>query len=130
METVQAKRPRAARGFRLSAAALDKLSQDAQSRGMTTSQYLEALIMRTSLAHTDYFAQQAAVNSFITVGLSASIAAKVLGVAETRALQEKGATLAAQMFGEPRVRPGAIGETPDGFEDPRVLALFEAFCPR
>lgn len=117
-------------GIRLSDAAMSKLRADAARRGMSISAYLEDLVMQGLLTHTDYFAQQAAVNSFITVGLSASIAAKVLGVAETRALQEKGATLAAQMFGEPRVRPGAIGETPDGFEDPRVLALFEAFCPR
>jgi hypothetical protein len=93
---------------------------------MTDAQYLEALIMQGTLVETDYFAQQAAVNSFVIAALVASLAARQLGVAETVSLRDRGAALAAQLFGAPRRRPGELGTLTET-DDPRVLALFEAF---
>jgi hypothetical protein len=118
--------PRPARGYRLSSAAIAKVATEARALGMTGSQYLDALILQSSMVETDYFAQQAAVNSFVTAALVASLAAKQLGVAETVQLRERGAELAAQLFGAPRRRPSDIGLLADG-GDMRVRALFDAF---
>lgn len=122
------RRPRPSRGYRLSAAAIAKVSREARALGMSESQYLDALIMEGTLVETDYFAQQAAVQSFVTAALVASLAARQLSVAETVQLRERGAELAAQMFGAPRRRPSELGPMSDG-GDPRVRALFEAFAP-
>lgn len=120
---------RPSRGFRLSTEALDKLEREASALDLSPSQYLEHLILDRTLLETDYFAQQAAVSSFLSAALIASVAAKVLPVEEVVAIQERGVQLAAQLFGDPRRRPGEVGRPPeDG--DPRVRALFEAFAPR
>ncbi len=119
--------PRPSRGYRLTAAAIAKVSREARALGMTESQYLDGLIMQSSFVETDYFAQQAAVQSFISAALLASLAARQLGVAETVHLRDRGAGLAAQLFGSPRRRPGDLGPVSDG-GDPRVRALFEAFA--
>ena len=122
-------RARPSRGFRLSTEALAKLERDAAARGLTPSQFLEHLVLESSLVETDYFAQQAAVSSFLAAALSAAVAAKILPVAEVVEIQNRGVQLAAQLFGEPRRRPGEVGREPDD-GDPRVRALFEAFAPR
>jgi hypothetical protein len=127
-ERVSPRSPRPSRGYRLSAAAIAKVSREANALGMTESQYLDGLIMQSTLVETDYFAQQAAVQSFVTAALVASLAAKHLGVAETVQLRERGADLATQLFGTPRRRPGDLGPISDG-GDPRVRALFDAFAP-
>lgn len=118
---------RPSRGYRLTGAAIAKVSREARTLGMSESQYLDALIMQSTLVETDYFAQQAAVQSFVAAALVASLAARQLGVSETVQLRERGAELAAQMFGAPRRRPGDLGPLFDG-GDPRVRALFEAFA--
>jgi hypothetical protein len=128
-EKSRTRQPRASRGYRLSSAAIAKISREARAVGMTDAQYLEGLIMQSTLVETDYFAQQAAVNSFVIAALVASIAAKQLGVTETVSLRDRGAALAAQLFGAPRRRPGELGTLADT-DDPRVLALFEAFGAR
>lgn len=128
MSEGRARAARPSRGYRLTAAAIAKVSQEARALGMSESQYLDGLIMQSTLLETDYFAQQAAVQSFLTAALVASLAARQLGVAETLQLRERGAELAAQMFGAPRRRPGGLGRLVDG-GDPRVRALFEAFAP-
>ena len=125
-ERPRSRSPRPSRGYRLSAAAIAKVSREARALGMRESQYLDGLIMQSSLVETDYFAQQAAVQSFVTAALVASLAARQLGVAETVQLRERGADLAAQLFGAPKRRPGDLGPLSDG-GDPRVRALFEAF---
>ena len=117
---------RPSRGYRLSAASIAKVTREARTLGMAESQYLDALILQSTLVETDYFAQQAAVSGFVTAALVASLAAKLLGVSETVALRERGAELASQLFGAPRRRPGELGGLSDG-GDPRVQALFEAF---
>jgi hypothetical protein len=119
---------RPSRGYRLSAAAIAKVSAEAGRLGMTESQYLDGLILQSSMVETDYFAQQAAVQSFVTAALVASLAAKQLGVAETVQLRDRGAALATQLFGAPRRRPGDLDVLSDG-GDPRVRALFDAFAP-
>lgn len=127
-ETSRARSARPSRGYRLSSAAIAKVTREARAMGMTESQYLDALIMQSSMVETDYFAQQSAVNSFVTAALVASLAAKQLGVAETVQIRDRGAALAAQLFGAPRRRPGELDPLSDG-GDPRVRALFEAFAP-
>lgn len=127
IEPVRPRGPRPSRGYRLSSAAIAKVSREAQTLGMTESQYLDGLIMQSTLLETDYFAQQAAVQSFIAAALISSLAARHLGVAETVQLRDRGAELATQLFGAPRRRPGELEALSDG-GDPRVRALFEAFC--
>lgn len=127
-ETARSRSARPSRGYRLSAAAIAKVTREARALGMTESQYLDGLILQSSMVETDYFAQQAAVNSFVTAALVASLAAKHLGVTETVQIRDRGAALAAQLFGDPRRRPGELDPLSDG-GDPRVRALFEAFAP-
>jgi hypothetical protein len=116
-------------GIRISDAARAKLHVDAERQGLSVGRYLEELIMEGRLAQTDFFAQQAAVSAFTAAALSASIAAKILSPQETAIIQERGSQLAAQMFGARRRRPEDVGPALED-SDPRVMALFEAFCPR
>jgi hypothetical protein len=119
-------RARPTRGWRLSTVALDKLERDAAVLAITPTQHLENLILETGPVHTDYFAQQAAVEAFIAAGLITALAAKTLPAQEVREIRDQGAKLAAQLYGEPRRRPGEVGSPPDD-GDPRVRALFEVF---
>lgn len=119
-------RARPSRGFRLSRVALDKLERDAAALAITPTQHLENLILETGPVHADYFAQQAAVEAFIAAGLITAVAAKTLPAQEVREIRDQGAKLAAQLYGEPRRRPGEVG-SPSDDGDPRVRALFEVF---
>jgi hypothetical protein len=113
-------------GVRLSPAALAKLRDDAERKGLSVPQYLEALIMETDLSQTNYFAQQAAVCSMTALGVVVSMAAEVLTQGRAREVRNQAAARAARLFGEVQRRPSTVGEEA-GEDDPRVLALFEAF---
>jgi len=115
-------------GIRLSETARDRLKQLAAERGLSANQYLEALIMETPFAATDYYAQQAAIAAFVASGLAAAIAGEALGAERTQRLRARAETLAGGLFGPALRRPGAIGSSPDD-DDPRVRALFDAFAP-
>jgi len=128
MDKVRPRRAAPAYGVRLSQTALTRLKQLAAERGLSANQYLEALIMETPFAATDYYAQQAAVEAFIASGLSVAIAAQVLGVEQTKRLRARANELASDLFGATLRRPAAIGSSPQD-DDPRVRALFDAFVP-
>ncbi len=128
MPGTEKRRHRPTVGLRLSESARDRLKQLAAERGLSANQYLEALIMETPFAATDYYAQQAAVEAFIASGLSVAIAAQVLGVDQTKRLRARANELASDLFGATLRRPAAIGSSPQD-DDPRVRALFDAFVP-
>lgn len=78
------------------------------------------------VTHTDYFAQQAAIQSFVAAGLLVGVVAQQVGAEKAREIQRQAAEAADGLFGQVRGRPPAIGEAAPG-DDPRILALFEAF---
>lgn len=111
---------------RLSPHATNKLKADAASLGMTQAQYLEHLVYDRGVTATDYFAQQAAVQSFVAAGVVMALAAKSLGSAETIKMRNQASILAAQLFGDVRSRPPGVGKAGADM-DARILSLFEAF---
>jgi hypothetical protein len=111
---------------RISPQAANKLKAEADALGMSHAHYLEHLIYDRGVTATDYFAQQAAVQSFVAAGLAVAVAAKVLGPAETIKLRDQAAATAAQIFGDVRSRPPGVGKA-GGEMDERILSLFEAF---
>lgn len=117
------------KSYRLAPEVVAKISLDAKQLGMSDIEYLEALVRQSSLAHTHYFAQQAAFQSFVAAGTIGYIAQKLLPEDQIRSVLQRASTVAAQVFGALPPRPDEIGSSPDG-ADPRVIALFEAFCPR
>jgi len=118
--------PRTSFHARISEAAQVRVRADASRLGMPIGEYVEMLIFDRGVTHTDYYAQQAAVQSFITAGLIVAAVSKQVGAERAAEIRQQATKAADGLFGQVRKRPITIGEVaPD--EDPRILALFEAF---
>jgi len=115
-------------GVRVSPQAANKLKAEAAALGMTQSQYLEHLIYDRGVTHTDYYAQQAAIQSYVAAGVSLALAHKLLSPETMKAVQKEASSVAKSLFGETRGRPPGVGSIPADFDaDPRLLALFDAY---
>ena len=115
-------------GIRVSPQAANKLKAEATALGMTQSQYLEHLIWDRGVTHVDYYAQQAAIQSYVAAGVSLALAHKLLSAEVMTKLQKQAMSTAKMLFGETRGRPPGVGSVPVDFDaDPRLLALFDAY---
>jgi len=115
--------------LRISERANQKLRADAERLGLGLGQYLEMLILDQGVTHVDYFAQQAAINSFIAAGLLINLTAQQGGPDRARQTRKAAEAAAAGLFGPTRNRPIDVGSAPPA-DDQRIAALFEAFGAR
>lgn len=111
---------------RISEQAQIRLKGDAHDLGLPVGHYLEMLILERGVTHTDYFAQHAAIQSFIAAGLLVGVVAQQAGPERALEIQKQASEAATGLFGAVRRRPPAIGDNPPDM-DPRILALFAAF---
>ena len=112
--------------LRISENANVRLRADASRLDMGLGQYLEMLIFERGITHTDYFAQQAAIQSFVAAGLLVGVVSQQVGAERAREIQKQAIQAADGLFGQVRKRPPTIGEEAP-VEDPRIAALFAAF---
>jgi len=104
----------------------DRARIDAERLGMKISDYMDMLITRRGVNNYQYFAQQAAFQSFVSAALVVHLSRKAMSKDELAAAQKFVYQAAATLFGQPPERPPEIGEDPDDLA-PRLTALFEAF---
>jgi len=64
------------------------------------------LILERGVTHTDYFAQQAAIQSFITAGLLVGVVAQQVGPERAQEIQKQASAAVAGLFGEATGRSG------------------------
>ncbi|HWW25620.1 MAG TPA: hypothetical protein VNZ85_06970 [Caulobacter sp.] len=120
--------PRVPFNVRISQPALDRVKADAAANHLTLGQYVEMLIFDRGVAHTDYYAQQAAIQSYVAAGVSLALAHKLLATEAMTKLQKQAMSTAKMLFGETRGRPPGVGSAPENFDaDPRLLAQFDAY---
>lgn len=105
---------------------IDRARLDAEKIGVPLADYIEMLINRRGVKNYQYFAQQAAFQSFVSAAMVIHLSKKALAKDELAAAQKFAYSAAASLFGQPPERPPEIGEDPDDL-DPRLTALFEAF---
>ena len=105
---------------------IDRARLDAEKIGVPMADYIEMLITRRGVKNYQYFAQQAAFQSFVGAALVIHLSRKAMSKDELAAAQKFVYSAAATLFGQPSERPPEIGEDPDDL-DPRVTALFEAY---
>ena len=104
----------------------DRARIDAERLGVTISDYMDMLITKRGVKNYQYFAQQAAFQSFVSAALVIHLSRKAMSKDELAAAQKFVYSVAATLFGRPSERPPEIGDDPDDL-DPRVTALFEAY---
>lgn len=120
--------PRVPFNVRISQAALDRLRADAADNFLPLGRYVEMLIFDRGVTHADYYAQQAAIQSYVAAGVSLALAHKLLSPETMKAVQKEATSVAQALFGETRSRPPSVGSVPENFDlDPRLLALFNAY---
>jgi len=113
---------------RISQPALDRVKADAAANFLTLGQYVEMLIFDRGVTHTDYYAQQAAIQSYMAAGVSLALAYELLPPQRVATVRKQALDAAKSLFGETRGRPPGVGSFPENFDaDPRLLALFDAY---
>lgn len=113
---------------RISQPAMLRVRADAEANFLTLGQYVEMLIFDRGVTHADYYAQQAAIQSYVAAGVSLALAHKLLSPETMKAVQKEATSVAKTLFGETRERPPGVGSFPADFDsDPRLLALFNAY---
>jgi len=117
---------RAPISIRISEEAATRARTEADTLGVNLGKYIEMLILQRGLTHTDYFAQQAAIQSFIAAGLIIGIAVKQVGPEKATELRRQAVQAAEGLFGPVRERPFGLDDRAPP-EDPRIAALFAAF---
>lgn len=118
--------PRSSFHARISERAHQRVRADADRLKLPIGTYVEMLIFDRGFSHTDYFAQQAAIQSFISTGLLVGVVAQVAGPEKVEGIRRQAVEAAAALFGQARERPPGIGSAAPT-EDPRIAALFAAF---
>ncbi|KRA61113.1 hypothetical protein ASD79_23040 [Caulobacter sp. Root655] len=91
-------------GIRVSPQAANKLKAEAIALGMTQSQYLEHLIWDRGVTHVDYYAQQAAIQSYMAAGVSLALAYELLPPERVATVRKQAVDAAKALFGETRGR--------------------------
>lgn len=120
--------PRVPFNVRISEPAMIRVRADAEANFLTLGQYVEMLIFDRGVTHVDYYAQQAAIQSYVAAGVSLALAHKLLSPETMKAVQKEATGVAKALFGETRERPPGVGSFPENFDmDPRLLALFDAY---
>lgn len=112
--------------IRMTQELIDQVKFDADRHGLQLADYVEMVLRQRGLINMDYFAQQAAFQSFVSAAMVIHLSRKVMSKDELAAAQKFVYSAAATLFGQPSRRPSEIGEDPDDL-DPRVTALFEAY---
>lgn len=100
---------------------------NAADYGVGFSEYIEQLLLEQGPTKVDYFAQQAAFQSFIAAAFSVAMARRNLAPAEFRAVHNNAYQAVSELFGNAPRRPSSLGE-PSMDCDPRLIAFFEAFA--
>lgn len=106
---------------------IDQVKFDAERHGLQLGDYVEMVLLRRGLANMDYFAQQAAFQSFVSAAMVIRLSQKAFNRDEMQQAKKFAYEAAATLFGQPPIRPGAIGDYNDDL-DPRLSALFDAFA--
>jgi hypothetical protein len=120
--------PRVPFNVRISQPALDRVKADAAANFLTLGQYVEMLIFDRGVTHGDYYAQQAAIQSYLAAGVSLTLAYELLPPEKVTTMRKQALDAAKALFGETRGRPAGVGSFPENFDaDPRLRALFDAY---
>ena len=81
--------PRVPFNVRISQPAMLGVRADAEANFLTLGQYVEMLIFDRGVTHVDYYAQQAAIQSYMAAGVSLALAHKLLSPETMKAVQSQ-----------------------------------------